>query len=367
MLPISVQTKGFTYERNLYTGVTSAVVNSFNTSRVVTCSSLVKGDKHRPNPWSYTVREVNYLRGNNLWRITSPGYLGGTDANGCIAFDSAHQMFNDVTFPSDLYNAALSSLNEKTRGTLDLSIDLAQAGMNIRMMNVIGRIREYTHTPGWRALISGASSARLEYVYGWRPLADSLYGVLDESQRLVTNEIERFRVRKSRPVSSYKANVNVKFYGGVPTNMVRSGRHMCEISVMLKTRDFDLSRWASLNPISWAYELTPYSFVLDWMIDVGGYIRNLETSLLYGNSFVSGYRTQVTAFDVEGLADATRVQSGNPSYLYSVLGSCSGRYINFNRSILTSYPLPRLPTFRADLGSQRLLNLAALLGQRMKR
>lgn len=331
---------------------------------------IVRGNKVTPNNFSYEALRIDYMRGYSSWLsyYNSSNY-SFESYDGYIAFSTyptENSLFNDIVFPDPVYNLALSRLNEKTRGSLDLSVDLLQSGQNAKMLNIVKRIREFSFSRGWRNLLKGGASARLEYTYGWRPLADSLFGVLDESIHHCINEIENFRARASQPILSKPCSLTTKNFGAVPGVATRSGRYLCEIKVRMKTKDFDLARWASLNPISWAYELTPYSFVLDWMIDVGGYLRNLETSLLYANSFVDGYVTKVAAVDASWTCDTVRSDKGYPTDTYVCRATAGGRYIKYSRSRLLSYPAPRLPSFKVDLGSSRLLNLAALLAQKLK-
>ena len=136
---------------------------------------------------------------------------------------------------------------------------------------------------------------------------------------------------------------------------------MCEIKVLLAQQGFDPGRWTSLNPISTGYEAIPYSFVLDWLIDVGSYLRDVETALLYGNRFIGGYVTHLTACDAGAEISFLRRTSGGWTYFGQ--GPSSGRYRRMSRSLLANYPLPRLPTFKADLGTSRLWSAAALLTQ----
>lgn len=330
--------------------------------------AIVQGNFVDPNSFSYTKSEFEHLKGVNYrkeWYNTCNWNL--RSCTGYIAINSNNYLFGNTTFPSDLYNLALSRFNEKVRGSLDLSVALFEAGKTAKMINIIKRIREYSGSSGWRALIRGASNARAESMFGWRPLIGDLYGVLDESQNIILDQISSLKGRASRPINDYAPQglVDTKF-GQWPYNARRQGKYACEIKCAIKTGGFDISRWASLNPVSWAYELTPYSFVLDYLINVGGYLRNLETSLLYDNTFVSGYVSKLVAMKSSATIDKIVVSGSNPVGTNYVQGTMGGRYINFARTKLSSYPVPDLPSFKVDLGANQLFNLAALLGQRMK-
>lgn len=337
----------------------------------VDCSTMVKGNRKDPNAHSYTVLRLDFPNGENTWSWVYRGYYSHRKQSGCIAFDPDHPYLDGVLYPPNLYNRTLSKLNEQVRGSLDLSVGLAQAGQTAKMLNVIEAIRNYTRQPfslGWRKVIRDVSNARLAFMYGWKPLASDLYGIVDESLRFVINELENYKVRCSDTVESSFKNSKFKFQNfGTPQGVgSRDGKYLCEIKVRLSTAGLDIDRWASLNPLSIAWELVPYSFVVDWIIDVGSYLRDIETSLLYSNSFVNGYVTQCTMFDAQWSCDESysSVFWGSTN-TYSVRATSSFLYRDLTRTLLSSYPVPLLPHFEADLGAGRLLNLAALLGSKL--
>jgi hypothetical protein len=139
--------------------------------------------------------------------------------------------------------------------------------------------------------------------------------------------------------------------------------HLCFVP---PSNTFNVSRWGSLNPLSIAWELTTLSFVVDWLYDVGGYLRSLETAMLYNSNFHSGYYTQLWAHQGSWNGKAyTRVYSSG-TYYAEMQGVSSWKYTRFSRNVLGSYPLPRAPAFKIDLGSERLLSAAALLAQHLR-
>lgn len=338
----------------------------------ITASTVLKGDKSNPLPHSYTVTDVRFPKGKNLYTST---YLSGPDKGktimesheGCVAFNATHPFSDGVSYPSYLYNQCLSKLNEKVRGSLDLSVSLAEAGQTARILRVTDTIREFfTEYHGWRGLVKGISDARLAFALGWRPLAGDLYGSLDESLRIVLNEIESFKARSTENVESSSGKFTFHNFGDVHAPVRRTGKYTCELGIKLRTGGMNYDRWTSLNPVSIAWELVPGSFVLDWIIDVGSYIRDVETSLLYNNSFVNGYKTQGIFFDGSWSCNASRSQNYGTLEQFLVQASASFRYRKLTRTLLSSYPAARLPSFNAELSSGRLFTLAALFGSKLK-
>jgi hypothetical protein len=335
------------------------------TIRTVTGSS-----RHKPKPLTPAAYGINYQRqraensfhyienvGSNKFKHTYGGGPGLAPSLG------GYSLLNPS--PSDwyaiTYNKALDNLNDNVRGSLDLSVDIAQAGQTAKMLRVkdslVSYVRNFvSNRSKFKALIQGISNARLEFIYGWKPLVEDLYLAADESVRVPLNVMGRFQGHSSQKLSF--SHIQMQTVYGVVNFPVSSqdAKVSIKIGVQLYTPSFDLSRWASLNPVSIAWEIIPYSFVVDWVFNIGGYLRNLETGLLSQNRFRNGYITQFFRGNVVGRLD-------NGSSFWTV----NGQNIDMNRSVLSSYPLPSLPRFSVELGSSRLLNAAALLGQLLKR
>ncbi len=259
---------------------------------------------------------------------------------------------------------ALSAFTEKVRGGLDLSIDLAEAGKTIKMFNTVEKAIDYTKVFKRKyGLIKTAANAWLEYTYGWKPLAQAIYGAADESLRLVLNRLEHVSGRASEHWHPKYLSIE-PVWGGSTNFDVSGGSLKSSVTYgccLTTSSGFDMSRWTSMNPASIAWELLPFSFVVDWVYNVGGYLRNLETAALYASRFHSGYRTALTVGNI-GI-NHVRSTTG-PGIAYerqAYMGSL--RLVQISRTVLSSYPSPGLPSFDVRLGSSRLISAAALLGQ----
>lgn len=302
------------------------------------------------------VARYNYFNGQVVqYRgpVLYPAVNGGT-------YDSQY----DIT---SLRNRALDKLNDKVRGGLDLAVDIAEAGKTLKMLRLSEQVVDLTSTFVRRfGVIKVASKAWLAYQYGVKPLLNSIYGLAEENIRVVINETERFRVRATdsswRPNGIWLMNANTMSSNLFPFS---GGTQKCSytIGMDLRTDQHDISRFSSLNPVSLAWELLPLSFVADWFLNVGGYLRNLETYLINNNKFRSGYET----FLAVGDHSINWYRSGGPlpewgisGYTNTYQGTVKSMFIQ--RKILNSYPAPTLPSFKAVLGSSRLLSAASLLG-----
>jgi hypothetical protein len=155
---------------------------------------------------------------------------------------------------------------------------------------------------------------------------------------------------------------------GAVTKDVTTYSTRVELKVLLdlKTNSLnEISNYTSCNPVSIAWELIPFSFVVDWVVDVGGYIRNLESAILTNNRFLGGYTTIVSRVHNVRSTTGGNYVGPNQFTVYNLNGNAT--YVRKDRTIMTNYPFPRLPRFSVDLGSGRMLNAAALLSQFLAR
>lgn len=329
---------------------------------VVTPGAMIQGNFHDPNNWNYTINDEQGWEGSqyqyNPSAKTKIEYRGRLGNGGITPFIPSSSQ-------SLVYNMALERLNSKVRGALDLSIALAEARTTARMVKSISKVVDFARAVKRRfGSTKDIANGWLQWQYGWKPLASDIFNIADEATNIIDKAV--YRTYASGTIR-YDVNESV-LYGNLPyggtTRLVRKGKYKesCRLHVAVNVGGWDAARFSSLNPVSIAWELLPYSFVFDWFLDVGSYMRNLETGLLYGTAFRSGYRSDLIVYD--------GTEESDPGYIYSSSGvnywsnvQRSIRFRKFSRSKLVSYPLPYLPKFQADLSSQRLFSAAALLRQ----
>lgn len=341
-------------------GNTTVFQNDFVTTQVAPGSSSV-GNRKDPLPWKYSTvhqtpprMQISNRNYGYPYDYTEEGYV--TNIHPYPRFDRGP----DVSYA---YNRALSRLNEKVRGSLDLSIDLAEAGQTKRMLNATRQFEQFANQVlGNRKYknLRLLTERWLEYQYGWRPLLSDIKAAADESLRVVINRIND--VKSSATVRDddkgsfdsqlgpypVRASDTLKFLRGVRFHMTYE----------IPEESFDIRRWTSLNPVSIAWELMPYSFVIDWFVDIGSTLRNVETALLYRTAnFRSGYYTTLSVN--EGSAKVGRQKIGPNVDVFMDL--MTRKEVSYERVVLSSYPFPMAPSFRVNLGTERLLSAASLL------
>lgn len=368
MRPYNKQIGRLTYTWNQFGTITSSSL-VLGYSDVVTCPTSNRGNMVDPTPWNYTTAKVLRHYGEKETLNSSGGLIAGLF--GVIDIPQQEERSQKDT----VYNMALDRLNGKVRGSLDLSIALAESGTTARMVRntfkVINHARKLK-PPGGFGSTRDVANGYLQYKYGWKPLLSDVYNAANESIRVVVNKLEKVQAsaripegrKYVRKYASYGSSTNVP----IDRTVSEGSFSGCKVGVSLEIPPdaFRLDRWTSVNPVSIAWELVPYSFVVDWFLDIGSYLRNIETALLLGARFRSGYVSEIWRSEVKDELSnwVSPVNAFNQKHRYT--DNVGERLdIIFTRVRLAGYPFPRRPTINVSLGSGQLFSAAALLRQFM--
>jgi len=282
--------------------------------------------------------------------------IKGQQVNMAVATAEAHKTMSMVG------NAAMniySCFQNLRRG------DFVSAAGNL---GVTARRRAKSRfTKAWAKNKSQAlASGWLELQYGWKPLLDDVHGAVTELNDIGPNQglILHSAVNKSRVVplrymrsdgdSSTKLTKLVQI--GKTDVRVRYG---VTYSRMLGARQ-DLPRLGITNPALVAWELVPYSFVVDWFLPVGQFLGNLDATL--GVQFRNGYRTHFRKSEVVQIKNMS-----NKWYPYLGGLSSSERRVVMSRVVLTDFPSIALPRFKNPASLLHMTNALALLTNLFKK
>lgn len=376
----------------------------------VASGPVIHGDKKRPNPWSFNVLVTQPFTGTlDRFEISPgaqprlPGDIVETLATGTswIGYSPQAPL---IGFSSELaveaYNRALSELLSKLRDNagLNLAVDVAEIRQTVAMLGgvkkFLGRISNGPILNGRKRMLNGEpwykkskqnggnwakvprkevaqmpANAWLSYVYGWSPLFSSIYGTfhqavthkISEPQRLVGKATEKSESVGYTGISGLEAQLELKDERSFRCKIV------CDYELQSSALQ-SIARFTTLNPISIAWELVPYSFVVDWFVNIGGVLEDLETAWLYANQFRGGYVTKTGK--VELTSSVHSVETYYPSgrtWVAIASGEGYSRRVSLLRTVLTAQPQVGRPQFRVRMGSKRILSAAALIAQKIIR
>ena len=315
-----------------------------------------KGDFHHPNAHEYSTSTMRYASGSKIVLYPNGAlYLSETGDLGIVVNQYG------LDFTGEAYNRALSKVYDAWRGGMNLAVDLAEAHQVKSMVSSVIRgtvnlartVEQIRRSP-----TKSAANIWLQYVYGWRPLAQSIYGTFNEFFR-----VRPFRIRKTATVRQVDY---LEFMFDDPVmdkyEVHSSSRALIDVYFRPPQSVIDtLSGYTSLNPLAIAWELVPYSFVVDWFYNIGGYMQNLESAYYARSAFLKGYTT-ITRKNMSAMR-RYGVSRDSRFWYYDISGTVWNGYKK--RSVLTSSPLPVFPRLKVDLGSNQILSAVSLLRQRI--
>lgn len=108
----------------------------------------------------------------------------------------------------------------------------------------------------------------LEYKFGWEPLIKDLHTAIES---FTTDDIKlTFISRNMRPMTGTKDGIT--FEGFVRLHYVARFQVQSDAAVALQ-------QWGLINPLQIAWEVTPWSFVVDWFLPFGSYLEALTAEV----------------------------------------------------------------------------------------
>jgi len=194
----------------------------------------------------------------------------------------------------------------------------------------------------------------LELQYGWKPLISDVYEAA-KAYEAITNGPRVSRVSVSISREGLKNTSTSSFNWTGQGTVKERWRLVYEMSEQLSSaRSLGLT-----DPLSVAWELIPYSFVVDWFLPIGSYLENLNTIPKLRGRFmtIKTRRFQCSA-----------VQGPNPNVKWINKPTTFNSQFYFTRVVSTSLAVPK-PSFESltdAMSPSRIWNAIALVTQRIR-
>jgi hypothetical protein len=207
------------------------------------------------------------------------------------------------------------------------------------------------------------SSLWLEFNYGWRPLVSSIQGAVELfNQQIVSGEIIRVESRSKFYDKKVDTGTFDTYYGW-ESNWVNESERFYSVKYVCyyTVSDVDavlLSQAGLSNLPNLAWELVPFSFVVDWFINVGAFLSSLDAT--NGLAFSKGCYT--TAYKINAVRTSISTSTIPEETACSGTQVSTIRDFQLNRIVLNDFPAPRPPGFTSrSLGLNKYLTAVALL------
>jgi len=211
----------------------------------------------------------------------------------------------------------------------------------------------------------------LELQYGWKPL-------LSDIDILIKKVHVEFRdyLRTARSSATARSETNTPVLGpfstslnGVPPytvgyiNRAASTRVKYGIRYRITSKDRQFLAQAGItNPINLAWELLPYSFVVDWAYPIGPYLERLTA--FEGMTFVDGWKSRLyQEYIFVNISDSRTVglpANGGP-WEVDVRFSTARKSTVYVREVLPTFPRQPAIALKSPVSAEHALNALALL------
>lgn len=203
----------------------------------------------------------------------------------------------------------------------------------------------------------------LELQYAWKPLLEDIHGSVQSISAYMQKDRSVRVVRGSANEVLTVANTYAGQFGGTIGRGETLTRHRARVGIRYKVDDHlkaFLAQTGFTNPLNLAWEILPFSFVVDWLLPIGPYLETLSS--WDGLVLIDGYQTQFTRQTVSIEISGFDNSGAPPTYTQRKLyGNYSRDWVILNRSKLTSFPRLGPPTVKNPLSVSHALSALSLL------
>jgi len=374
---------GTTYERTWNGG------NNRQTENIYTMDSLWTQNLHTERRYISTGAIANQGYGGYVSRHDLPFYSSNNMLQLLSKLSSEIRGHN---FNAGVFGGTL----HQTLGTLTGSATALFGGFRaLRHGDVESAMRSFARTIsgdkllgqnagtvfGWRRAkkLDGSEMAAtlLAYRYGWEPLIKDVYEAAKYLEQQTQTRQMRIRVRGPVQESWLNDPVAGASYSYVTRKIVKRELRVVYTEILTKARSLGLT-----NPATIAWELIPYSFVIDWFIPIGQYIEELtffsgfsakvhmSTMWVSEGSKSSSACTQHNAWAREWPHDplCCSVGANDPITTFTGYKTVADRKVRLERKVNQpiSVPLPGMKSIEKALSLTHLQNALALLHMGMR-
>lgn len=194
-----------------------------------------------------------------------------------------------------------------------------------------------------RSKVKNASSLWLEYHFGWEPLYKDIYtGCKILSADIPSGTIRGVGVEEVRETRG--SHISNTYRGRVVA--VLQGDYYVD-----NPNKYLLNQLGVINPVSVAWELVPFSFVVDWFIPVGQFLGGLTD--FYGVGRRNEFTTTASFIEADTLTYYSMFDP--PAFMKS-------HAVNVNRTLGISVPKPTFKLFRGFSVTRGATAIALLVG-----
>lgn len=220
--------------------------------------------------------------------------------------------------------------------------------------------------PRWKTRTENVAGRWLELQYGWLPFLSDAYSAYEDARKGILRYNPRISVTRT-VIERLDGSYDVAMDWGLKQRITDSDGSLIGCKVRL---DYELtmdglataSKVGLTNPAIVAWELVPFSFVLDWAVPVGNWLSAWDAD--FGLKFLAGSRTLFSRIKRTGrITQAKRARAPYRAWYADLTASFDG--FRMDRTVYATPPLP-VPYWKNPVSAQHALNALALLRALLK-
>jgi hypothetical protein len=234
------------------------------------------------------------------------------------------------------------------------SVRLLKAGRIRNAMDVLGISSSRRQPRG-----NNVPRKWLELQYGWKPLLNDVYGAASALEQRQKGD---WRVTaKATRSEDHRTTKSFGGYGASTCGAEASVSVFARLDALPSNEAIiSLSSLGVTNPLSVAWELVPFSFVVDWMLPIGSFLNSLDAGLGYSSISYSSSLLIKAKWEDKGRNTA---HPSKPTWTIKNDFRGTKELTYLKREVSNSLPMPSLPSLKDPRSLGHMANGLALLSQ----
>lgn len=267
-------------------------------------ADIQKGDHVRPEAYSAYRYNVSGGRFFQEWMYPYYPYTRQSLTDGRVTFTVGKSLLGfkngwEPNVPQWVINkATANAIANLQGGNLDLGQALAEMPESVKTLSdLVVKVAKAFHAARqgkYRKALKEAGITKsdigdnwLSFNFGIRPVLSDLFN----AQEAIKNALSKKNGTFHRAKGFSETQIN--YTSG--TTIIPPVTAGCEVGILYSIEDSRIAGLASLgltNPLSIAWELTRMSFLIDWFMPIGDFLKGL--SGFHGVEYLGGYQTTFT-------------------------------------------------------------------------
>jgi hypothetical protein len=324
----------------------------------------------RSRPWAKTLNGWNYSGTFSTSNIIMPTLVPVSNAQQVITNGRAKQsLLSRIKNQKTNFAVAGAEMGKTLSMVASSATKIANSLRNLRHGNIAEAASSLGITASKRSMRRFNRTYRqdaehavgktwLEFQYGWKPLLSDVYGAAQEAADAVSPIFSGTAKAKSSATSV--ASLSGTENWGFPVNLFLEDRtakyEVMYIAhyVMQNSVAHRAAMNGLINPLVVAWELVPYSFVVDWFFPIGNYLNTLDATS--GLAFTGGSVTSSQTVRSTRTRTLTPNAAGSAENVMMIAS-----LFRVDRTILSVFPEADAPRFQNPVSVGHALNALALL------